>query len=106
MTVCIAASKGARRGTLKSLRYVRWNPGKALKPRTSEDQWQPHPPPQQLPPPEEPEGDLEEPPAIAELKTDSCMVAFLLEHCGQEISCWRLMTIFSNWDLQSSQTYS
>jgi len=22
------------------------------------------------------------------------MVAFLLEHLGQEISCWRLMTIF------------
>ena len=80
--------------------------GRRAGPRTSQDQWQPHPPPQQLPPPEEPEGDLEEPPALAELKADSWMVAFLLEHCGQEISCWRLMTIFSNWELQSSQTYS
>jgi len=43
---------------------------------------------------------------MAELKTESWMLAFLLEHWGQEISCWRLMTIFSNWDLQSSQMYS
>ena len=43
---------------------------------------------------------------MAELKTESWIVAFLLEHLGQEISTWRLMTIFSNWDLQSSQMYS
>ena len=43
---------------------------------------------------------------MAELKTESWIVAFLEEHLGQEISCWRLMTIFSNWDLQSSQMYS
>jgi hypothetical protein len=67
---------------------------------------QPQPPPQQLPPPEDPELDFAEPPATAELKTDSWIVAFLLEHFGQEISCWRLMTIFSNWDWQSSQMYS
>jgi hypothetical protein len=76
---------------------------------TKRIQWQPQPPPQQAPPlPEEPEPELDfdESPAIAELKTESWMVAFLDEHFGQEISCWRLMTIFSNWDLQSSQMYS
>lgn len=56
--------------------------------RIRENQWQPQPPPQQTPPPpDEPEEDLEEPPAIAELKTESWMVAFLLEQLGQEISC-------------------
>jgi hypothetical protein len=71
-------------------------------------QWQPQPPPQHVPPPplEEPDEDFAEAPATAELKTESWMVAFLLEHLGQEISCWRLITIFSNWDLQSSQMYS
>jgi len=69
---------------------------------------QPQPPPQHPPllePPEDGVKDLLEP-ATDELKTDSWMVAFLLEHLGQEISCWRLMTIFSNWDWQSSQMYS
>jgi len=43
---------------------------------------------------------------MAELKTESWIVAFLPEHWGQETSCSRLMTIFSNWDLQLSQMYS
>jgi len=34
------------------------------------------------------------------------MVAFLLEHLGQEISCCLLMTIFSKCSLQESQMYS
>jgi hypothetical protein len=52
-----------------------------------------------------PEG-AEEPPEPAVAKTESWIVAFLLAHLGQEISCCLLMTIFSNWALHSSQTYS
>jgi len=43
-------------------------------------------------------------PAVA--KTESWMVAFLLAHLGQEISCCLLMTIFSKCVSHSSQTYS
>jgi hypothetical protein len=74
-------------------------------------QWQPQPPPQQLPPPpleKEVEGLAEEP--LAEpfevAKTESWIVAFLLAHWGQAISCCLLITIFSNCVLQSSQMYS
>jgi len=70
-------------------------------------QWQPQPPPQQEPPPpEEGVNDLDDPPAIVELKTESWSVAFLPAHLGQEISCCLLRTSFSNWVLQSSQMYS
>ena len=70
-------------------------------------QWQPQPPPQQPPPPLDcGVKDLELPPAVAELKTESLMVAFLLAHLVQAISCFLLITIFSNAAWQSSQMYS
>ncbi|HUL16244.1 MAG TPA: hypothetical protein VLV88_09630 [Terriglobales bacterium] len=74
-------------------------------------QWQPQEPPQQPPPPP-PENELDgpdEPPLLdpfAALNTDSWIVALLLAHFGQEISCCLLITIFSNSALQSSQMYS
>jgi hypothetical protein len=70
------------------------------------DQWQPQPPPQQPPPPEELLDGPEELPLPAVAKTESWIVAFLLAHLGQAISCCLLITIFSNWAWQSSQTYS
>jgi hypothetical protein len=70
----------------------------------------PHPPPQQPPPP--PGNDVEDL-AVAPLlepfevlKTESCIVFFLLLHFGQAISCCLFKTIFSNCVWQSSQTYS
>jgi hypothetical protein len=75
--------------------------------RTVATQLQPQPPPQQPPPPPDcGVNDLLDPPAVAELNTESCMVAFLLAHLGQEISCCLLITSFSNSFLQSSQMYS
>ena len=72
-------------------------------------QWQAQPPPQQPPPPEAPpfenELGVEEPP-LGVAKTESWIVAFLLAHFGQEISCCLLKTTFSNGVLQSSQMYS
>jgi hypothetical protein len=71
--------------------------------RHSKDQWQEQPPPQQPPPPEKPPDEAEEP---AVENTESWIVAFLLEHLGQLISCCLLITIFSKRSLQLSQTYS
>jgi hypothetical protein len=67
-------------------------------------QWQPQPPPQQPPPPPEkpPEG-LGEAPDFEAAKTENKIVAFLLEHLGQVISCCLLITSFSKVSLQSSQ---
>lgn len=50
--------------------------------------------------------DFDELPAIEELNTESWMLAFLLEHFGQLISCCLSKTSFSNCVLQSSQMYS
>jgi len=50
--------------------------------------------------------DFDDPPAMDELNTESWMLAFLLEHLGQAISCCLLKTSFSNCVLQSSQMYS
>lgn len=70
------------------------------------NQWQEQPPPQQPPPPPEklPEGVEEPEPTVA--NTESWIVAFLLAHLGQVISCCLLMTIFSKRSLHSSQMYS
>jgi hypothetical protein len=71
---------------------------------------QPHPPPQQLPPPPEngvedfAEAPLLEP--FVELKTESWIEFFLPAQLGQAISWVLLKTIFSKWVWQSSQTYS
>ena len=45
-------------------------------------------------------------PLFAVAKTESWIAAFLLAHLGQAISCFLLMTIFSNRVSHSSQTYS
>ena len=49
---------------------------------------------------------MEDEPPFGLAKTESWIVAFLLEHLGQEISCCLLKTSFSNGVLQSSQMYS
>src|ERR1700688_527333 len=68
-------------------RRCRAYPRSDFEARTPDDQWQPHPPPQQDPPPLEElpeEEDWLPLPAVA--KTESWIVAFLLAHLGQEIS--------------------
>ena len=45
-------------------------------------------------------------PPLAVAKTESWMLAFLLAHLGQAISCCLLITIFSKCVSQSLQTYS
>src|SRR2546421_10689338 len=73
-------------------------------------QSQPQPPPQQLPPPPpEDVEDLVEAPLLepfAVAKTESWIVAFLLAHLGQAISCCLLITMRSKRVSHLSQTYS
>jgi len=72
-------------------------------------QWHPQPPPQQLPPPENPPEDLAKAPLLdpfAELKTESWIAFLLPAHFGQAISCALFSTIFSKCVWQSSQMYS
>src|SRR5258708_33995078 len=71
---------------------------------------QPQPPPQQDPPP--PKDGVEDladaplAPPFAVAKTESWMLAFLLAHLGQAISCCLLLTIFSKRGSHSSQRHS
>jgi len=70
---------------------------------------QPQPPPQQLPPLPEEEDDFAEAPLLepfAVAKTESWILALLLAHLGQAISCCLLMTIFSKRVSHSSHRYS
>src|SRR5258708_12855648 len=71
---------------------------------------QPQPPPQQdPPPPKDGVQDLADAPLappFAVAKTESWMLAFLLAHLGQAISCCLFMTIFSKRVSHSSQRYS